>query len=106
MAVKLKLVAAPTFKAKVGIPVAGGTEVKVEFTFTHRPKAEYDAWAETLTNEGVDEVSRVMSMVTGWDLEDPFNEENVRTLLDNYLGASVAIFRVYVEQMTRARLGN
>jgi hypothetical protein len=39
---KLKLVANPTFRAKVGIPVAGGPEVPVEFVFKHRTKTALD----------------------------------------------------------------
>ena len=39
---KFKLVAEPTFKATVNIPVAGGDSEPVEFTFKHRTKDQLE----------------------------------------------------------------
>jgi hypothetical protein len=112
-----KIVADPTFKAKVGIPLAGGGEEKVEFTFRHRTRSVLAEWIKGLDpKEGdaeaseeakrVTDIDRVLEMAVGWELAEEFNAQNVGILLDNYLGASVAIFHTYLSELARNRLGN
>jgi len=101
---KLKLVANPTFRAKVGIPVAGGPEVPIEFVFKHRTKTVLDEWIKSRSDKG--DIDSFMEMVEGWDLEDPFNRENVETLLENYIGTALATYRVYVDQLIQSKLKN
>lgn len=101
---KLSLVANPTFKAKVGIPVAGGSPVAVEMVFRHRTKKELEAFM--LSREGKDDVETFLEMVDGWELSDDFNRENVTLLLENYIGAALETFRVYVDQLVQARIKN
>ena len=47
-----------------------------------------------------------MLMASGWELEEPFDEEHVEKLLDNYLGAFDAIQTTYLRELTEARTGN
>lgn len=101
---KFNLVANPTFKAKVGIPVAGGEPVEVEFTFKHRTKTALEEFIATREKQG--DVETFMEMVSGWGLADEFNKENVTVLLENYIGAALETFRVYLDQLVQARLKN
>lgn len=101
---KLVLKAAPTFTAKVGIPVAGGASVDVQMTFKHRTKTQFDEFVSSRPN--VKDTDSFMDMVCGWDLEDPFSREAVDQLLENYIGTAVATYLVYVHELTRAKLGN
>lgn len=101
---KLKLVANPTFKAKVGIPVAGGATVDVEMTFKHRTKSALDQFIRS--RDGVSDSDALMEMVEGWELEDAFNKENVELLLENYIGTALATYRVYIDELVKAKLGN
>lgn len=101
---KLRVVAAPTFKAKVGIPVAGGDPVPVEMTFRHRTKTELDEFLNS--RAGATDAQTVEAMVTGWDLEDEFNAANVLLLLENYIGAARATIQVYCDELIKAKLGN
>jgi len=101
---KLKLVANPTFKAKVGIPTAGGDPVEVEFTFKHRTKAALDQWMKDMTGKGNAEY--ILGFVEAWELEDALTKENIETLLENYMGASQAIIDVYFDELYPAKLGN
>lgn len=101
---KLKLVANPTFKAKVGIPVAGGEPVEVEMVFKHRTKSDLDKFMSS--REDKTDVESFMEMVDGWDLEDKFNKESVGLLLENYIGSALATYRVYVDQLVQARVKN
>ncbi|HQS59728.1 MAG: hypothetical protein B7Y56_03020 [Gallionellales bacterium 35-53-114] len=101
---KLSLTPSPTFKTMVGIPVAGGKPVDVEFTFKHRTK---DQLATFLAERaGKTDIEGFLDMVTGWELEDPFNEESVTKLTQNYPGASLATFRVYIDELVQAKIKN
>lgn len=101
---KLKLVANPTFKAKVGIPVAGGEPVEVELIFKHRTKKDLEAFIAS--REGKDDTDTFMEMVEGWNLDEPFNRENAETLLQNYIGAALEIFRAYLDELVKAKQKN
>jgi hypothetical protein len=101
---RLQLKAAPTFKAVVQIPVAGGASVPVEFTFKHRTKSELDEFFKTRADQT--DLQGFTAMVCGWDLEDVFSPENAALLLENYIGAALATYRVYIDELVRAKLGN
>ena len=101
---KLKLVAAPTFSADVGVPIAGGELSTVRMTFRHRTKTQLQEFVES--RGGKSDADSFMEMVTGWDLEEPFSRESVDTLLENYGGAGLAAFKVYITELVGARLGN
>lgn len=101
---KLSLKANPTFNAKVGIPVAGGSPVDVEMTFKHRTRQEFGEWLKSL--EGKERTQAVMECVEGWELSDPFNEESVHTLNDNYMGAANAIVEKYLQELSAAKVKN
>lgn len=101
---KLKLVAAPTFKAKVPIPVAGGPSVEVEFTFKHRTKSALDEWLKSRTEKA--DADSFLEMVAGWELEDEFSKANVELLLENYVGAAVATVQTYLAELVKARVKN
>lgn len=116
---KLNLTPDPTFKAKVSIPVPGGRAADVEFTFRHRTK---DAFTEFMkANENSDDLDVIsghevaageektdaqLGVAVNWELEEPFNRENVERLLQNYSGAAKAVIGKYCEEVGQVRLGN
>ena len=100
---KFTLTPNPTFKAKVGIPVPGAGVSFVEFTFKGRTRQQLQDFLED--KDGL-KLDAVMLMASGWELEEPFDEEHVEKLLDNYLGAFDAIQTTYLRELTEARTGN
>lgn len=94
---KLKLSVAPTFKAKVDIPVAGDMPAAVEFVFKHRTRTEMEQFM--LERDGKPDIDIVLAMASDWDLDEPFDKEHVTELLENYMGASLAIYKTYIEQL-------
>lgn len=102
---KLKLIADPTFTAKVAIPVAGGDPVDVEMTFKHRTRDEFMEHAKA-SAKYKDDTELVMSVAVGWGLDDAFNAANVKLLVQNHHGSAQAIASAYVNELTKARLGN
>ncbi|NUZ07613.1 phage tail assembly chaperone [Piscinibacter koreensis] len=94
---KLLPVPSATFKAKVPVPVAGGKATDVEMTFRHRRKTDLDAFVSS--RSGKSDVESFLEMVTGWELDDPFDSEHVEELLENYPGAAVSAFETYMHQL-------
>lgn len=101
---KIKLTASPTFKSTVMIPVPGGRPASVEFIFKGRTKDEFKQFVESI--DGKDDVSLILEIASGWELDDPFGKETVEQLLQSYLGAARAILDRYMNELTGARLGN
>lgn len=101
---KLSLDANPTFPAKVGIPVAGGASVDVEFTFKHRLRDDLEKWLESTATR--DDLDSVMDMVVAWELSDEFNRENVSRFIQNYLGAPRQIVEKYIAELTGQKAKN
>lgn len=98
-----KLVAAPTFKAKVKIPVAGGESVEVEFEFRHRTKDDLMQWVQNTDRE---DVETIMQCAVAWELEDAFDVPSVTLLTQNYSGSAIAVFKVYIKELLASREGN
>jgi len=117
---KLALKAQPTFKGKVAIPVPGGAPVEVEFTFKHRTRAELEVYlnelrelqepaegkAKSKNNIGNQEVIAVMNVAIGWEMDEPWNAENVGVFLENYHKAAWMIGTSYISELMQAREGN
>lgn len=104
MAAKLQLVAAPTFKWPVNIPVAGEESAPVVFTFRHRTRSQFAEFQASV--EGRRDIDVVMDMVVGWDLVDTFTTDNVDTLLENHMGAGTSIFEVYRQELLKHKAKN
>jgi hypothetical protein len=101
---RLSIVAAPTFKAVVSIPVAGGAPVDVEFTFKHRTKA---AMSEFISSrEGKTDGESLMEMISGWDFAEDLTPGSAETMLQNYIGAALPIYRTYIEELAQAKTKN
>lgn len=100
----LSLKANPTFKAKVGIPVAGGAAVDVEFEFRHKTKKELAEFLDGATE--MTDKSSIMATVCGWELSDPFNEDSVDQLIQNYHGAARAIVNAYLIELSQVKIKN
>ena len=105
---KFTLALAPTFKAKVLIPIPGKAAELVEFTFKARNRDEFKDFVDGIqTSEGQSgDVDTIMDITSGWELEDAFDRENVERLTQNYLGAARAIIETYFAELTQARTKN
>lgn len=103
---KFSLTAKPTFTAAVPIPVPGDLAADVVFTFKGRTREALQAFMESTRDAERLKLDIVMDMVTGWELDDPFDRDHVEQLLENYLGAYQAIYDTYLRELTEARTKN
>ena len=101
---KFKLVADPTFKCKVLIPRAGQEDGEIELTFKHYIKDTLIELENELQNKP--EIDFVMKLVSGWNLNEEFNKENMNILLNNYPAAIRAIMSSYYKEMLGQREKN
>ena len=102
--IKFKIQANPTFNTKAPIPVPGADSVKIDFTYIHRTRKEFKAYMEAMTqDDGKDDIDLVMETISGWELTDEFNRENVEELLENYHGAARAIIDTYIDEQGALR---
>lgn len=87
----------PIFKADVKIRVAGKSEPEVvTFTFNHLPMSKL----EELKNESVNKF--FTQIIADWAIKEPYNEDNLKLLFDNYPSAAGAITTTYYNEL----LGN
>jgi hypothetical protein len=102
-----KIVAAPTFEAKVKIAVPGQEKPGlIKFVFKHKTKSEFEALFSDKNKDMADE-DLVMEIASNWDIADtPFTRESLANLFENYLNAPTAIIQTFVSELKGARLGN
>jgi hypothetical protein len=99
------LTAEPTFTAKVAIPVPGKKATNVEFTFKWRNGDDLKDLVDGLGNYKSD-TDAILDMVSGWELKDVFDYENVEKMVKNYTGSASAIINKYLSENSGARVGN
>jgi hypothetical protein len=123
---KFTLTQNPTFKADVMLPTVGGEPVKVAFEFKYRDRTElaglYADWGERhkalgLKSEEVGlqqfttllidlQVEQLKAIVAGWDVDEEFNDENLRILVSSISATPSAVLAAYSDAFSKARLGN
>ena len=103
MATKFELQPKPTFKADVEIPRAGEAPGVLTFTFRHKSA---DQIKEMEKREGTTAIDFLSEIIEGWALPEPYTQENLTVLLDNYLGAAGAITGTYYSELTGRREKN
>lgn len=101
---KFKLVAEPTFKSNVFIPRPGQVNGQIELTFRHYKLSDITKFEEELKGKTVSEL--VMKIVTDWNLEEEFNQDNLDILLNNYPAAAKAITDTYYKEIFGQREKN
>ncbi|UOP05342.1 phage tail assembly chaperone [Conchiformibius kuhniae] len=103
---KLKLQPNPTFKVPVDIPVPGQTEAEtVVLTCKARTRKELNEFTEKMPEYGSD-AAILSDIVTGWDLDVPFNDQNLELLAENYIGSAELIIHAYLREHTKAAQKN
>lgn len=123
---KIKLGNAPkNFKRKVTIDLLDGSKGDVEFNFIYRTRSEYaalmdetlaaESGTETPKNEtaaqaferiGAGTVDFILAIADGWDLDDEFNEENIKELIDTFPAITPALSESYRLAILEGRAKN
>lgn len=125
--IKLDLESGDTldFDRAVDIPTPNGKPLKVTFTFKYRDRkamaALLDSYMDRAKNQAQGDekpsaelvaaaisadVEAIQDIATGWNIDAPFDAENLRKLCTKYAGAALAIVTDYRVSLTHGRLGN
>lgn len=106
----LKVIAAPTFQGTARITVHGQAEPAViKVTWKHKSREEYDAWlasAASFADKGGD-AAFLCEVMTDWgDVDLPFNQANLHTLLGQYAAAGGELLEAYRTDLLDSRAKN
>lgn len=102
----LKLIANPTFIAKVEIPAPGGA-VSIKMEFKHMTKDAYSAFLKADSEAGKSDQDTIMDIAVNWfNVDGEFTRENVDMLCQQYHAAPRAIVETFIKELTQFRLGN
>lgn len=119
----------PTFKTTVNLPSPGQDAVPVEFTFTLKDRKfltsfdedrfnffniELKDYAEKEEVKAADvaqkiidyEFGQLKSIVAGWDIEEEYNDDNLRAFVEADSQWPAAIIGGYLSAYNKAREGN
>lgn len=78
--------------------------MNVEFTFKHRSKEQFREFFEGVADR--EDVDVIQDIASGWELEEPFDAENIEKMAENYLGSARAIIETYMRELSGARTKN
>lgn len=101
---KFKLIADPTFRCEVSIPRPGLDDGQISFDFKHYSVDKLTVFESELKDKPI--IEFMMKIVSGWNLDEEFNQENLNILLNNYPAAWQAITNTYYKEMLGQREKN
>lgn len=97
----------PTFPGTATIAVPGDEPEKLRLVFKHKTRDDAQAFFERAAKAEEPESKLLLEIVAGWeDVDEPFSEDAMRRLLQNYHNAPQAIFEAYTAELSGARRGN
>lgn len=101
---KLTLGALPDFKLPVKFTMPNGEEAKIVFTVKHVKANEIqDLYA---SENAISDVEMITKLAVGWDLEEEFNEENVKELISYFPASALALTGTYLAALAGQRVKN
>lgn len=121
---KIKLGARPkNFTAPVKFAMLDGSEGVINVTYKYRTRTEFGAFLDEVYAERESDgqanliemayangngkiAGQIMRAAEGWDLDEPFTEENVQALVNELPAAAGAIIATYERAVKDGVLGN
>lgn len=101
---KLTLGALPDFKLPVKFVMPNGDEAKIVFTVKHIKANEIqDLYSAEHT---ISDVEMITKLAVGWDLEEEFNEENIKELVSYFPASALALTGTYLAALAGQRVKN
>lgn len=101
-----KLQPNPTFKAAVGISVAGQAELaEIEVEFKYLTKRQVREFFDTLGKKK--DADALAEIIVGWSgIDEPFSKKALGTLVDNYPAAAMDLFDGFRRELLDAKRKN
>lgn len=105
----IKLNPDPTFKAAIGVSVAGQpVPVPVDFEFKYFPADEREAFFKKLDADGASIAETLEQLIVGWgkQIDTVFSVESLRQFLRNYPAAGSDIWLGYLREVGGSKVKN
>ena len=99
----LSLKALPDFKLPVKFQLANGEDAEVVLTVKHKKSSELQ---EILNRENFSTKELINEICSDWDLEEPFNDENVDEFANLFPGAVPSLMDSYMKALAGQRVKN
>ncbi len=101
-----KLQSNPTFKAKVGISIAGDSKpAEIEVEFKYLSKTAIKTYFDSL--QGKTDADALDDIIVGWNgVDQPYSTEALATLIDNYPAAASDLFEAFRRELIEAKRKN
>ena len=99
---KLKLAPLPEFDLPVSFLLPNGEKAEIKFKVKHLKAA--DVKALYTSDKEIKDYQFVQEIATDWDLEEEFNEENIKELVSLFPSAAVALTSTYVQALAGNRV--
>ena len=96
----------PTFPATVKIRAPGGEVQDLGVVFRHKRRDDVPLFFSDASEKERSDVDCILDIVESWDADEPLSAESIADMMQNYAGASAAIFRAWMDELLTARLGN
>lgn len=101
---KLTIGPLPDFKLPVKFAMPNGEDQTIIFTVRHRKTSEIH---ERYTSDTpMSDVEMITFLASGWNLDDEFNEENIKQLLDYYPATAIGLTSSYMKALAGQRVKN
>lgn len=95
----------PTFWFTVNVPVAGDEDQVLQLEGKRLKRDELAGFDDAIVGRTYDDV--LADYIVGWrDVEEPFSQEALRDVLQEYPHAALAMVKAYVKEQIEAKQKN
>lgn len=103
---KVKLGKMKDFFMPVQFNAHDGEEMEMKFKVRHMKRDEFLAQMQAEGSEKLDDTQFIMMLASDWDLEEKFNEENVKELVELFPAITLGLTQEYLTAMVGQRVKN
>lgn len=101
---KFNLSRLPDFKLPVSFTMPNGVDAEIVFTVKHRSTTEMqELYGKADMLKDIDYIKEIVS---GWDLDEEFNDENVLQLIQLFPGVVLKVSAAYMSALVGQRVKN
>lgn len=93
----------PDFPLSVKFKMPNGVEAEIKFTVKHKSGSEIQAM---YAREDIKDFEFITEIASGWDLDDEFNNENAKKLVDNFPASALGLTQAYMAALAGVRVKN
>lgn len=103
---KLRIRKLENFPLPVTVTLPDGTEEKVVFTVMHKKAKDVGDLFQADPDKRPNDIEFLKQFAVGWDLEEEFNDENIKEALELFPQIIVAFTYGYMQALTGNRVKN